>query len=99
MDRRQATLPVQAEFAFDGETYDPHEDYERLNTSLDRVRWLMAHPTGRWWTLRALSDRTGSSEAGVSARIRDLRKPRNGGLVVEHERQAGGLWHYRVTRI
>lgn len=87
---------VQPELAFDGWTYDPDEDYDRLRTSLEKVRWLMIHPMGHWWTLRELADRTGSSEAGVSARIRDLRKSKHGGLVVEHDRVARGQWRYRV---
>lgn len=90
---------TQPELAFDGWTYDPHEDFARLKTSLEKVRWLMLKPAGKWWTLRELADQTGSSEAGVSARVRDLRKPKNGGLIVEHERMTGGLWQYRVAHL
>ena len=85
--------------AFDGYTYDPDEDYARLSTVLSRVRYLMTHPMGRWWTLWELSRRTNSSEAGVSARIRDLRKAKNGGFTVKNQRVgSGGLWQYRVVK-
>jgi len=50
----------------------PRQDTERICTQQARVRALMA--PGGWWTLTALADAVGASEAGVSARIRDLRK-------------------------
>tara|TARA_R110000744_G_scaffold74887_1_gene149310 strand:+ start:659 stop:1024 length:366 start_codon:yes stop_codon:yes gene_type:complete len=83
--------------AFDGETYSPQEDFERLKTSLERVRFLMTNPAGSWWTLSELAERTGSSEAGISARIRDLRKEKNGSHAVESVRHRDGLWRYRVA--
>lgn len=79
---------------FDGATFDPTLDQERLSTQLSRVRKLMAD--GRWRTLGAIQREAGGSEAGISARLRDLRKPRNGGLNVERRRVEGGLWEYRV---
>jgi biotin operon repressor len=84
--------------AFCGYTYDPAQDFERLKTSLDKVRYLMLSERGRWWTLSELASRTGSSEAGVSARIRDLRKPHHGGFSVENKRMKGGLWKYRIGK-
>lgn len=81
---------------FDGVTYDPDEDFTRLKTCLEKARYLMTHPRGQWWTLRELAGATQSSEAGISARIRDLRKPRHGGFEVERKRLQGGLWAYRV---
>jgi hypothetical protein len=79
---------------FDGETYEPHLDHERLTTQLARVRWLVSN--GQWWTLARLAQLAGGSEASVSARLRDLRKPKFGGLTVERERIDGGLFQYRV---
>jgi hypothetical protein len=52
---------------------------------------------GRWWTLSELAERCGGTEAAISARIRDLRKAKFGGGVVERERVSGGLWRYRVV--
>ena len=97
MKKVESVLHILMGFAFDGLTYDPEKDFARLKTSLEKVRWLMLNPLGKWWTLRELADQTGSSEAGVSARVRDLRKPKNGGLIVENERMTGGLWRYRVV--
>jgi hypothetical protein len=54
---------------------------------------------GRWRTLRQISDATGSPEASVSARLRDMRKPRFGASTVDRERMGdpdGGLHRYRL---
>lgn len=81
---------------FDGETYSPPEDRERLSTLLARVRAIvMSEPS--WHTLASLARRTGGSEAGVSARLRDLRKPRFGSHRIERRRVKGGLWEYRAV--
>ena len=83
--------------AFDGDTYSPPDDYTRLKSSLDKTRYLMTNPRGSWWTLKELADKTGSSEAGISARIRDLRKIKNGSYTIESRRLSGGLWEYRTV--
>lgn len=80
---------------FDGATYEPRLDLIRLNTQLGRVKHLMID--GRWRTLRSIAAQTGGSEASVSARLRDLRKPRNGGYNVERRRVADGLFEYRIA--
>lgn len=82
------------EIWFDGESYVPELDRARLKTQLERVFAVMKD--GRWHYLGELAKATGGSEAGVSARLRDLRKPRFGGHTVEHEREEGGLWRYRL---
>jgi hypothetical protein len=81
---------------FDGDTYDPARDHERLKTELGRVWTVMAD--GKWHTLAELGWRTEGSEAGVSARLRDLRKRRFGGYLVERKRITGGLYEYRLLR-
>lgn len=81
---------------FDGRTFSPAEDGERLTTQLERVRERMAD--GRWWTIAELTAAVGGSEAGVSARIRDLKKARFGAFNIERERVEGGLWRYRMGR-
>lgn len=78
----------------DGATLEP-QDHGRLGTQQERVRALMAD--GRWWTLKQLAERVGASEAGVSARVRDLRKARFGGFEVERRRVGNGF-EYRMTR-
>ena len=37
------------------------------------------------------------AKAGVSARIRDLKKERFGAYVIEKQRVSGGLWRYRMA--
>jgi len=81
---------------FDGGTYQADLDRPRLENQLSLVRQLMSD--GRWRTLAEVLAGVGvGSEAGISARLRDLRKPKFGGYVVERRRRHGGLWEYRVT--
>ena len=82
---------------FDGATYDQEKDGARLGSQLERVASLMED--GRWRTLREIvRSIDGASEAGISARIRDLRKPKFGGYLVEKKRidDDGGTWIYRL---
>ena len=81
---------------FDGKTYDATRDRERLLTQLEKV--FIAMSLREWWTLAELASKIGGSEAGISARIRDLRKPRWGGHKIERQRVAGGLWQYRMVK-
>jgi hypothetical protein len=68
----------------------------RLAGLLARVHNAMSD--GRWWTLHDLSSRTGGSEASVSARIRDLRKPEYGAHRVERRGTAdAGIFMYRLV--
>ncbi len=78
---------------FDGSTIAP-EDVVRLTGQLARVKALMGD--GAWRTLREIAEAVGGSEAGVSARCRDLRKRRFGAHTVERRRVAGGLFEYRI---
>ena len=95
----------QAEFnfdppTFDGATFDYDQDHTRLKTSLERVAALMAD--GKPRTLREIADAVGCSEAGASARLRDLRKAkfwqRFGHVTIHSERLDGGLWVYQLDR-
>lgn len=90
---------------FDGITYDPALDRERLAPQLRAVFDVLAADPGRWWVLEAIAnecrfalDGRRPSMPSVSARIRDLRKPRNGGWQVERRRHPdhAGLWQYRL---
>jgi len=83
---------------FDGETFNRTQDAERLTTLLHRVReWMLFH--GAWKTLGEIQANCGGSEASVSARLRDLRKPHYGELIVERRRVGTtGLWEYRVRK-
>ena len=81
---------------FDGETYDSGQDKLRLSTQLGRVFHAMTG--GEWWTLEILSSVTRAPEASVSARLRDLKKKKFGGMTIERRRSERyqGLWDYRM---
>jgi hypothetical protein len=82
---------------FDGSTLVHHRDNSRLARQLERVRTIMSD--GQWRTLEDLSVLTSDPEASVSARLRDLRKPRFGGLTVERKYVRRGLFVYRVSGV
>jgi hypothetical protein len=83
---------------FGGSTYDEARDGERLRGALARVYDLMRD--GQWRTIADIAALCECSEAGASARLRDLRKDRfrerypNRG--VERQCIGAGLWRYRV---
>ena len=85
---------TQPSLHFDGETYDPPKDHARLTKQLDRVFALMRD--GRYRTLAELAACVGAPEGSVSARLRDLRKRKFGGWVVDRKR-IGNLHHYAIT--
>lgn len=82
---------------FDGSTYDPTLDRQRLTTLLGRVQRLMSD--NRWRTLSEVQTACGGTEASCSARLRDLRKDEYGGFEVERRRvgrPVEGRFEYRV---
>lgn len=83
---------------FDGESFDPELDADRLSRQLDAVRrWMLTH---EWQTLVEVAIGAGYTEAAVasiSARLRDLRKPKFGNYLVERRRRGAGIWEYRVV--
>lgn len=83
----------QQDLRFDGETYEPELDGERLGAQLQRVKLAMA--SGEWFTLAKLASIARCSEASASARIRDLRKEKFGSWNIERRRVVGGLHEYR----
>jgi hypothetical protein len=80
---------------FDGHTYDRDRDGVRLRGLLGAVYDLMRDH--RWRTVPEIHATVGGSEAGVSARLRDLRKDKFGGHGVDRRRKTGGLWEYRIA--
>ena len=84
--------------AFDGQTFDYAQDHGRLKTALGRIAVLMRDGQPR--TLAEIAKAAETSEAGASARLRDLRKPkwamRYSIESVDSERVGGGLWLYSV---
>jgi DNA-binding CsgD family transcriptional regulator len=56
--------------------------------------------SGGWLTLGEIAELTAFSEASVSAQLRNLRKPKYGGYVVEKRRRrclGGAQWEYRMS--
>lgn len=80
---------------FDGDTYDAARDKDRLVRQLGRVRDVMLD--GKWRTLLRIANEVGAPEASVSARLRDLRKVKFGGYIVDRRYLADGLWEYHVS--
>lgn len=83
---------------FAGNTFDPEFDGQRLASQLVKVRELMQDRT--WRTLAEIQKIVGGSEAGISARLRDLRKAVHGKHVVERQRRGdpkNGLHEYRLV--
>jgi hypothetical protein len=86
---------------FHGATYEARLDHDRLDSALHRVaRYMRSH--GDWRSLKDVAVSCGCSEAGASARLRDMRKAYHalvlGVKAVESRRvSATGLWLYRVT--
>ena len=90
---QQTAFPFAADH--DGETYERALDKVRLNAQTRRVFDVMRD--GQWHTLRGVALATGDPEASVSARLRDLRKPKFGGFTVERRRHAtSGTFQYRL---
>lgn len=79
---------------FDGETFVEERDQERLARQLSAVRALMSDH--QWRTLGGIQAQIGFPQTSISARLRDLRKRKFGGLTVERRYLRRGLWEYRV---
>lgn len=78
----------------DGASFDAKRDGARLNRQAQDVFNVMAD--GKWHDLEEISLITDHPEASVSARLRDLRKPKFGGFTIEKMNHGKGLWTYRM---
>ncbi len=80
---------------FDGETYDHELDRARFGKQLELVYSVMED--GEWRSLHEITALVGNVlETGVSARLRDLRKEKFGGYIVDR-RRVGNLYEYRLN--
>ena len=88
------TIPVGVSTRAASNPIDPVVDAPRLGKQLEAVRALMRD--GHWRTLETIAQLVNGSEAGVSARLRDMRKEAHGAWLVEKRRTAdnSGLWEY-----
>lgn len=90
----------QAELRFDGESFDPELDRDRLTIQLEKVKALMLSENA-WLTLEEIQEATCiRSSASASARLRDMRKPRFGCYLVEIRRrvEGGAQFEYRAKQ-
>lgn len=79
---------------FSGDTYNQRRDGERLKAQLITVFNLMQD--GKWRTLQQIETAVGAPQASVSARLRDLRKPKFGEHTVLRRYIGCGLYAYRL---
>lgn len=87
--------PLPQNVHFDGATYEPSKDLERLGRQMQVVISLMSD--GHWRTLSQIEDATNFPQASISARLRDLRKERWGKRTVDRRRKDKGLFEYRLV--
>lgn len=66
---------------FDGATFDPAYDQDRLTRQIGRV--YAALESGRWLTVSEIAAITGDRETSISAQLRNLRKVRFGGHEIQ----------------
>ncbi len=81
---------------FDGSTYEEDRDASRLNKQMARV--YAAMHDGQWRTLDEIAAITGDPAPSISARLRDFRKPKFGGRIIEREHRGAGIWAYRMKQ-
>ena len=84
---------------FDGKTYERNHDFKRLTGQNLKVFSCMKD--GVWRTLSEIEEALGDghSQAGISARLRDLRKEKFGSHTVDRRRRGNaskGLHEYRL---
>jgi len=87
---------------FDGRSYEPTRDGDRLNTQLAAVRHVLSD--GRWHTTTEISRALAAigifgTETSISSRVRDLRKAKFGAYDVQSRYVEKGLWAYRMEVI
>lgn len=99
----QAPPMMEHQLTLNDYIYRPHfngpdlskDDEQRLVGQMKRVYDCMKD--GQWRTLKQIAEITSAPEASVSAQLRNLRKPRFGGHVVERQNLGGGLYEYRLN--
>jgi hypothetical protein len=52
---------------------------------------------GKWRTIKQLSDATGNIPTAASANMRNLRKAKYGGYIIERRHLGNGLYEYRMA--
>ncbi len=87
----------QTELNFDGSDYNHDDDSARLS---GQIRDIFMHmKDGRWRTLNEIEGALRYPQASISAQLRNLRKSRFGGHVIDKRRRGdrkGGLFEYSL---
>ena len=81
---------------FEGSHYQDKRDRKRLTGQIGRVYRLM--DDGHWRTLDEIVCGTGDPHASVSAQLRNLRKEKFGGHIVDTQYIDNGLYEYRLQK-
>lgn len=79
---------------FYGAGYEYNRDHVRLTKQLQKIYDIMKDES--WHTLAEISEDTAIPEASVSAALRNLRNPKNGGYYIERVHVRQGLHKYRL---
>lgn len=66
-------------------------------TKTQRTRIFDLVRDTRWRSLDEIATQTGDPTPSISARLRDLRKPKYGGHTIEKKNMGGGLYAYRCV--
>jgi predicted transcriptional regulator len=78
---------------FEGATYDESLDYARLSTQIEDV--LNSMLDQKWHMMQDIAASINAPEPSVSAQIRNLRKEKHGGYVIDR-RRVGNTYEYRL---
>lgn len=80
---------------FNGPSYDPKLDKDRLEKQLGRIYQCMSDEN--WRTLTEIKQVTGDPESSISAQLRHLRKEEFGCYIVNKRRRGeSGSWEYQL---
>ena len=82
---------------FDGSDYNPKHDKKRLTGQILRIFDIVKD--GSWNTVKEIEQLTGDPQTSISAQLRNLRKDRFGGHIVETRYRGDrskGLWEYKL---
>jgi len=78
---------------FEGDTYDEVLDKDRLSTQLAAVLNLMLDE--EWHKMQSIASAINAPEPSVSAQIRNLRKDKHGGYII-NRRRINNTYEYRL---
>jgi len=82
--------------SFEGATYDEALDYARLSTQIEDV--LNSMLDQKWHMMQDIAESINAPEPSVSAQIRNLRKEKHGGYIIDR-RRVGNTYEYRLDLI